>query len=141
MGFVFSFELVSKNVLMNKVILIGHLGQDPEIKQVGDNSVCTFSLATSKKWLDKKTGEVKSSTEWHNCEAWRKTGEIISKFHCKGDRIAIEGEINYQSTEHEGVKKYYTKINVRGFEFVKDKADVSPVAATAEAGGKNDLPF
>ena len=92
----------------NFVYLKGRLGKDPE----NINGVVKFSMATSQKYKSKE-GEQVEKTQWHNCVAFKKTGEIIEKFFKKGDEIIIEGAIEYN--EHEG--KYYTSIKVASFDF------------------------
>lgn len=94
---------------MNKVILIGHLGQDPEIKYTQSGSaVANFSLATTEKWS--KDGEKREKTEWHRIVAWRKLAEIIGEWCHKGDLIMIEGKLQTDKWQKEGVDMYTTKI-------------------------------
>ena len=86
---------------MNKVILIGRLGKEPETRYMKNNDpVCHFSLATSDKWTDKQTGEKKEATEWHNIVLYRKLAEIAQQYCHKGDLVAIEGKI--QSRKYTG---------------------------------------
>jgi len=134
---------------MNKATLIGRIGKDPETKTVGSNTVTTFSLATSEKWTNKDTGEAKEETQWHKCQAWGVIGEVIAKHHKKGDRIAVEGKIVYQTYEKDGEKRYVTRINIKGFDFVKDQAGTpnpspkpEPVP-TPQMGAEDldDIPF
>ena len=94
---------------MNKTMLIGHIGQDPEIKTMPDGSkLAKCSLATSVKWTD-KDGLPQEKTSWHNLVFWKKKAEVVEKFVKKGKQIYIEGEIEYQ--EYEGKK--YTQIVVK----------------------------
>ena len=101
------------NNLKNKVQLIGNLGQTPEIKTFENgNKVANFSLATNEYYKDSK-GEKKTKTQWHNLVAWGKVAEIIEKHLKKGDEIAIDGKIQYETYEtKEGVTMYTTKIQV-----------------------------
>ena len=86
---------------MNKVILIGRIGKEPETRYMNNNDpVCHFSLATSEKWSDKQTGEKKEAVEWHNIVLYRKLAEIAQSYCHKGDLIAIEGKI--QSRKYTG---------------------------------------
>ena len=86
---------------MNKVILIGRLGKEPETRYMKNNdTVCAFSLATSEKWTDKQTGEKKETVEWHNIVIYRKLAEIAHSYCHKGDLVAIEGKI--QSRKYTG---------------------------------------
>jgi single-strand DNA-binding protein len=105
---------------LNKVTLIGNLGNDPEIRTTtGGNKVANFSLATSRQW-NSASGEKKEKTEWHKCIAWnqgsRGTGlaDIIERYVKKGDKLYVEGSIEYRQYEDkEKQTKYVTEINVR----------------------------
>jgi single-strand DNA-binding protein len=98
---------------LNKVILIGNLGSDPEIRSVsGGDRVANFSLATSRQWND-ASGNKQEKTEWHRCVAWRKLADVVEKYVKKGDKLYIEGRIEYrQYQDKEGVTKYSTDISV-----------------------------
>ena len=105
---------------LNKVTLIGNLGNDPEIRTTnGGNKVAQFSIATGRQWSS-ASGEKQEKTEWHKCVAWnagtRGTGlaDVIEKYVKKGDRIYVEGRIEYRQYEDkEKQTKYVTEINVR----------------------------
>lgn len=98
---------------LNKVILIGRLGKDPEGMHLkSGDTVVAFSLATSESYKDKNTGERKEITEWHNCVAWRGLAEVIEKYVRKGDQIYVEGKIKTRSWEKDGQKHYTTEIIV-----------------------------
>lgn len=90
---------------VNKAIIVGRLGKDPESRDVGDSSVCNFSVATSRSWKD-KSGVKQEKTEWHNVKAWGKLAGICQQYLNKGDQVYIEGSIEYR--ENDG--KYYTDI-------------------------------
>jgi single-strand DNA-binding protein len=90
---------------VNKVILVGRLGKDPESRDIGSSTVCNFSLATSEKWKD-KDGNKQESTQWHQIKAFGKLGEICQKYLKKGYQAYIEGSIEYR--ENDG--KFYTDI-------------------------------
>lgn len=108
---------------MNVTFLLGRLGADPETKTLGDTSITTFSVATSKTWTD-KSGEKQEKTEWHNCKAWGKQGEVIAKYFTKGKPIQVMGEIEYRTWDKEdGSKGYGTDIKVNSFEFVPSTKD------------------
>lgn len=98
---------------VNKVILIGFIGENPEVKQINaDFKVANFTLATSEKYTS-KSGEKVETTEWHKCQASNRTAEVIEKYVQKGDQIYIEGKIKTRSWENkEGVKQYTTYIQV-----------------------------
>ena len=101
------------NALRNKVQLIGNLGMDPEIKSLdGGKKLAKMSLATSETYKNSK-GERVKETQWHNLIAWGKTAEIVEKFLKKGTEVAIEGKlINNNYTDKEGIKRYFTEIEV-----------------------------
>jgi single-strand DNA-binding protein len=103
---------------LNKVILIGNLGSDPEVRSTtGGNRVATFSLATSRSWND-ASGTKQEKTEWHRCVVWNsKTStlaDIVERYVKKGDKLYVEGRIEYrQWQDKDGQTKYSTEINVR----------------------------
>lgn len=96
---------------VNKVILVGNLGKDPEVSYLpSGQSVTKFSLATSRSYKD-KTGEWKEETEWHNIVAWGKTGETVAQYLAKGRQVYVEGRIQSRTWEDkEGKKRYNTDI-------------------------------
>lgn len=97
--------------MINKAILIGNLGSDPEVKTTTTGKqVASFSLATSERYKDRTTGETKSTTEWHNVVLWGSLAEIAGKYLKKGSKIYIEGKIKTRAYESNGVKKYITEI-------------------------------
>ncbi len=108
---------------VNKAIILGVLGKDPEVKYLQDGkAVASFSIATSERWKDKNTGEQKEQTEWHKVTAFGKTAEIIGQYFKKGSKIYIEGKIKTRKwTDKEGVEKYTTEIHADTFDFI-DKA-------------------
>ena len=96
---------------VNKVILLGNLGKDPEVKYLeGGIATAKFSLATGETWKDKTTGEKKERTEWHNIVLWRGLAEVAEKYLHKGDKVYIEGKIRSRSWEKDGQKHYATEI-------------------------------
>ena len=103
---------------LNKVVLIGNLGNDPEVRSTtGGNRVATFSLATSRSWNDAQ-GSKQEKTEWHRCVVWNtnssKLADIVEKYVKKGDKLYVEGRIEYrQWQDKEGQTRYSTEINVR----------------------------
>ena len=79
---------------INKVILIGNLGQDPEVKYTpGGDAVANFTLATSESWKDKQTGQRQERTEWHRVVAFRRLGEICGEYLSKGSKVYLEGKL------------------------------------------------
>ena len=104
---------------LNKVMLIGNVGKDPEVRYLEGNGanganakVATFPLATSERFKD-RNGEVRENTEWHNIVAWRQPADIVEKYVKKGTQLYIEGRLRTRSfTGADGVKKYTTEITV-----------------------------
>jgi len=105
---------------LNKVMLIGNVGRDPEVRYLDGNSgqggqgtkVATFTLATSEKYRD-RNGELRENTEWHNIVAWRQSADVAEKFVRKGTQLYIEGRLRTRSyTDATGNKKYTTEITV-----------------------------
>lgn len=96
---------------VNKVILIGRLGKDPEVRNLDNGvSVANFTMATSETYKDRTTGEKKETTEWHNIVLWRGLAEVTQKYLHKGDLVYIEGKLRTRSWEKEGVTRYTTEI-------------------------------
>lgn len=96
---------------VNKVILIGRLGKDPEVRNLDNGAmVANFSIATSESYKDRTTGEKKEITEWHNIVVWRALAEISQKYLHKGDMVYIEGKLRTRSWEKDGVTRYTTEI-------------------------------
>lgn len=101
---------------LNKVMLIGHAGKDPEIRYIGEGTpVCKFSLATSERFKD-RSGQQQERTEWHNIVVWGKLAEIANDYIRKGKQVYVEGRITTRSwTDAEGVKKFMTEIVALNF--------------------------
>ena len=97
---------------VNKVILVGTLGRDPETKTFPNGgSLTQFSIATSESWTDKNTGERKEQTEWHNIALQNKLGEIAQQYLRKGSKVYIEGSLNTRKwTDQNGQERYTTQI-------------------------------
>lgn len=108
----------------NKVLLLGRLGADVEMRSTpGGSSVCQFNLATNRRWTD-AAGE-HEQTHWHRCTAWGKAAETIAKYGKKGRRLLVDGRIEYRKyTDKEGAERYSTDIVIEAFSFT-DKLPVS----------------
>ncbi len=134
---------------VNKVILLGHLGKDPDIRHLeGGVTVASFSVATSENFRDKNSGEKKEQTEWHNIVMWRNLAESVEKSELKkGDRVYLEGKIRTrQWQDKEGNKRSSVEIVADTFTIItrkKDRVEGEGVAAEAPATetAGSDLPF
>ncbi|MBV9086814.1 MAG: single-stranded DNA-binding protein [Acidobacteria bacterium] len=109
---------------VNKVILIGNLGKDPEVKYTPQGTpVAKFSLATNERWKD-KNGEWQDRTEWHNIVAWQRLAEIVGEYVKKGQKIYIEGRIQTRSwDDKDGQKKYMTEIIANDLVLLSGRGD------------------
>lgn len=103
---------------INKVIIIGRLGQDPETKAVGQGATVTrLNVATSETWLD-KSGQKQERTEWHRITVWGKLAELCGKYLAKGRQVYVEGKLQTRSWEDNGQKKYATEIVASTVQFL-----------------------
>ncbi|HEU4569945.1 MAG TPA: single-stranded DNA-binding protein [Gemmatimonadales bacterium] len=139
---------------LNKVILIGNLGADPEVRSTSNGSkVATLSVATSRRWKD-KGGEQQEKTEWHRVVLWNSTysklADIAEQYCKKGDKVFVEGRIEYRSwQDREGQTRYTTEINANELillggkgaasEGAPSRASAPAKAAGAPAGGKESF--
>jgi len=105
---------------VNKVILIGNLGRDPEMRYTaGGDAVASFSIATSETWKDKNTGEKQEKTEWHRIIAFRRQAEICGEYLKKGSKVYVEGRLQTRSWEdRDGVKRYTTEIVMQNMQML-----------------------
>tara|TARA_Y100001970_G_scaffold250734_1_gene322781 strand:- start:9749 stop:10183 length:435 start_codon:yes stop_codon:yes gene_type:complete len=118
---------------INKVILVGNLGQDPEIKYTaGGAAVTTLSLATSESWKDKETGENKERTEWHRVVLWRRLAEIAGEYLKKGSKVYIEGQLQTRKWEQEGQARYTTEVIARDMQFLDSKGSSNSTTEPVE---------
>ena len=110
---------------VNKVILIGNLGSDPEVRYTPDGTpVANFSLATSESWNDRNTGERQERTEWHRLVLWRKLAEIASQYLKKGSKLYVEGKLQTRSWDDQsGQKRYTTEIVVNEMEMLDSRGE------------------
>ncbi len=97
---------------VNKTIIVGTAGQDPDFREFDDGSVCNLQVATNEVWKDKKSGEERSHTEWHRLVFRNRLAEIAFEYIKKGSKIYIEGRNRTRSYESEGVTRYVTEIIV-----------------------------
>jgi single-strand DNA-binding protein len=125
---------------MQKFIAIGRLGKPGELKEtINGNMVYSNSLAVSKKVKDKQ-GNYQEKTEWINFVIWQKGAEVFNRYTQKGSQVYIEGELETQTYEKNGEKKYITKINVRDFRFLDTKGGAEK-ANSDSSFASNDLGF
>lgn len=110
--------------MINRVILLGHVGKDPELKHLdNDRTVAKFTLATSESYKS-KTGEKVTNTEWHNIVCWRSLAEIAGRYVKKGTLLYVEGKIRSRSyDDKDGNKRYITEIEADNFQMVGRKSD------------------
>lgn len=141
---------------VNKAILIGNLGADPELRYTpGGQAVTTFRLATTERWTG-QDGQKNEKTVWHNIVAWGKQAEIVKEYLSKGRQVYVEGRIDNRSyDDKEGNKRYVSEIVAQRVQFLGSRADApgelapaaetpSETAAPAPEGASNDdddLPF
>lgn len=122
---------------VNKVIILGRLGQEPELRYTPSGAaVCNFSVATSDNWTD-KNGEKQEKTEWHRIVVWGKLGELCHQYLAKGRQAFVEGKLQTRSWEdNAGVKKYTTEILANSVQFIGSNA-----TANNSTGTKTDSNF
>ena len=108
---------------MNKVILVGRIGKDAEVKTFDGGAVkVSFTMATSEKFKAKDgSGVMQEQTEWHNIEMWGERAQKLSQYLLKGKQVMVEGKIHYREYEKDGVKRWATSISCQQLEFMGDK--------------------
>lgn len=106
--------------MVNKVILLGNVGKDPEMKQFDSGPITKVSLATSEKYTN-KSGEKVEKTEWHNLNFFGKTAELVTKWVKKGDSIYVEGKLETREYDKDGQKHFFTSVNCDTIKFVNKK--------------------
>ena len=135
---------------VNKVILVGNVGTDPETKQLDWGPVCNISLATSDTWKDKNTGEQQEKTEWHRVVFKNRLAEIVDQYVKKGSKLYIEGKLQTRSWEQNGEKRYATEIVGFEMQMLDSKSNSAPTKPAIKKAGKtkpafdidpDDLPF
>lgn len=123
---------------VNKVILVGNLGKDPEVRYMTNgDAVANVTIATSDSWKDKATGEKKESTEWHRVVFYRKLAEIVSQYLKKGSQVYIEGRIRTRKwQDKEGQERYTTEIEAEEMKMLGSRQNAaSSSGGEAEYGG------
>lgn len=147
---------------LNKAMIIGNLGADPEIRSTGSGTrVATLSVATSRSWTD-RSGQTQEKTEWHRVVAWDRLAEICERYLSKGDRVYVEGRIEYRQWEgQDGQTRYTTEIRAREMIMLGGRGDSGGAPSRGSRGdagkesedddysdfsnealmGEDDLPF
>jgi len=117
---------------VNKVILVGNVGKDPEVRYLEKNvAVANFPLATTERGFTMQNGtQVPDRTEWHNIVAWRGLAEIAEKYIRKGSQLYIEGKIQTRSWEKDGIKRYTTEIYADNIQMLGKKSETSESQAS-----------
>ena len=140
--------------MVNKVILVGNLGRDPELRTTpSGQTVAKFSVATTRKWRNSQTGEREERTEWHNIACWGRQAEIAGQYLSKGRQVYVEGRLQTDSWEDRetGKKMYRTEIICDNFQMLGSRGDSMsgpgsspqpPGDSSFDAGGHDDdIPF
>ena len=124
---------------LNKVMLIGRLGKDPEVRFTPSGAaVASFSVATDDSYKDKE-GKKVEQTEWHNITAWQKLAELCGEYLKKGSLVCVEGKMKTEKYEKDGVTKYSTKVVASNVIFLGSKSQSGGSEAASEPSG--ELPF
>ena len=121
---------------VNKAIIIGRLGRDPEVRYTQDGrAIANFSVATSEEWKDKNTGEKKEQTEWHRIVAFGKLGEICGQLLKKGSQCYIDGRLQTRSWEKDNITRYTTEIVAANMQMLDSKGQASGSRSGDQDGG------
>ena len=111
---------------INKVILVGNLGRDPEVRATQDGSkIVNLSLATSERWKDRNSGEQRERTEWHRVVFFNRLAEIVEQYVKKGTKLYVEGRLQTRSWEQDGVKRYSTEVVANEMQMLDSRGGVS----------------
>lgn len=119
---------------VNKVILVGNLGQDPEVRYLDNgNAVANLSVATSESWKDKNTGEHKEQTEWHRIVIYQRLAEIAGEYLRKGSKVYLEGKLKTRKwTDKDGIERYTTEIVANEMQMLDSRQDGQQTAPTQQ---------
>jgi single-strand DNA-binding protein len=132
---------------VNKVILVGRLGKDPEVRHLENGAVvANFSIATTETYKDKNTGQKTENTEWVNIVLWKGLAEVSKKYLKKGDLVYIEGKLKTRSWEKDGVTRYATEVvgdnmTMLGGNTGSGQSGSTQQTITNQGGVSNDLPY
>lgn len=121
---------------INKVILVGNVGQDPETRYMPNGGAVTnLSLATSETWKDKNTGEQQERTEWHRVVFYQRLAEIVAEYVKKGSKLYVEGRLQTRSWEQDGVKRYSTEIIANDMQMLDSRSGGGDGGGSWQGGG------
>ena len=123
---------------VNKVILVGNVGNDPEVRYMPNgNAVANISIATSDSWKDRNTGEQQERTEWHKVVFFNRLAEIVEQYVKKGTKLYLEGRLQTRSYEQDGVKKYSTEIVANEMQMLDSRG---ATGSNQEFGDQSNVP-
>ena len=129
---------------INKVILLGNLGADPELRTTaGGDAVATISIATSDSWKDKNTGEEQQKTEWHRVVFFRRMAEVVGQYLKKGSSVYIEGQLqtNSYGDKNTGEKKFSTQIVARDMQMLGSRNNSEPQSNSSDEASMDQTPM
>lgn len=119
--------------MLNKAQIIGRVGRDPEMRYLpSGEAVASFTMATSERWKDKATGEMKEATEWHNISTFGRLAEIVGEYVKKGGLVYVEGKITTRKYEKDGVERYATSIKADTMKLLSGKEEGQQSAPRAQ---------
>jgi single-strand DNA-binding protein len=131
-----------------KTIAMGRVGRDPELRQVGESQVASFSIACTEKWTDRQTGELRESVTWYSCSVWGKLANTIMQYVTKGDALFCEGQVSARAyLSNDGEPKASLELKVFNFQFLggnRGDSTSNDDSQYDEARGKiidEDIPF
>ena len=144
--------------MINKVILVGNLGREPDIKFTGDGkAIANLAVATSESWTDKTTGQKQEKTEWHRVVIFGRLADIAQKYLHKGSKVYIEGQLRTRKWDKNGVDQYTTEVVLSGFnsalqmlnkvtqepsqEEAEEKPPQEKITPVAKDDFEDDIPF
>ena len=126
---------------INKVIIVGHLGKDPEVRYTSNGgAIANLTIATSEQWTDKQSGQKQEKTEWHRVVMFGKLGEISGEYLKKGSQVYIEGRLQTREWEKDGVKRYTTEIVANDMQMLGGGARTGATESGASLSGQGGAP-
>jgi len=125
---------------VNRVTIIGNLGQDPEVRYTQNSTaIANLSIATSESWNDKQTGEPREQTEWHRCVAYRRLAEVCGEYLKKGSKVYVEGKLQTRKWEgQDGVERYTTEIIINDMQMLDSRGGQGGQSSGQGGGYQNN---